>query len=94
MCRIYNLSADTLLDIDDISNTPTNEGKMLYHKLANLRDELELTQEKMVALLGVSVGTWSKYETGNLTPPLNRLQQICKTCKVSANYLLGLQDKT
>lgn len=67
---------------------------MLDHKLSNLRDQLELTQEEMATLLDVSVGTWSKYETGNLTPPLNRLQQICETCKVSANYLLGLQDKT
>jgi len=93
ICKIYGLSADELLEIVDISNTPDNEGKMLDHKLANLRDQLDLTQEKMAALIGVSVSTWSKYETGNRTPPLNRFLQICKNCKVSADYLLGLKEK-
>ena len=93
ICQIFNLSADTLLEIEDISETPSNGGMMLGYKLANLREQLDLTQEKMAALLGVSVSTWSKYETGNRTPPLNRLKKICKNCKVSADYLLGLKEK-
>ena len=90
ICQIFNLSADILLEINDISNTPSWSGKMLDYKLANLRDQLEITQEEMATLLTISVSTWTKYETGNRTPPLNRFQQICRTCRVSADYLLGL----
>lgn len=90
ICQIFNLSADTLLEINDISNTPFRGRKLLEYNLINLRDQLEVTQEEMATLLTISVSTWSKYETGNRTPPLNRFQQICKTCKVSADYLLGL----
>lgn len=93
MCQIFTLSADTLLQIHDVSHTPSNKRDMLDYKLANIRDQLGFTQKEMADLIKVSVSTWSKYETGNRTPPLVRFQHICKNCKVSADYLLGIQNK-
>lgn len=90
LCEVLDLSADSLLCINDVSNNPENKGRMLAHTFSNVREKLEMNQEKIAKLVGVSTGTWSKYETGNRTPPLKRFQMICKECKVSADYLLGL----
>lgn len=94
LCELLDLSADVLLCIEDTSNNPENKGRMLGNTFVNVRDKLEMNQEQIARLVGVSTGTWSKYESGNRTPPLKRLQKICKLCKVSADYLLGLtKDK-
>ncbi|MER2169459.1 MAG: helix-turn-helix transcriptional regulator [Psychrobacillus psychrodurans] len=93
LCEILGLSADSLLCIKDISNNPENKGGMLAGKFANIRDNLGMSQKEIAKLVDVSTGTWSKYETGNRTPPLKRFQTICKECKVSADYLLGLSQK-
>lgn len=90
ICQRLDLSADKILEIDDVSSTPSNKGGFLNQKLANIRDNSDLTIEEMASLFEVSASTWTKYENGSRTPPLKRLQKICKTCKVSANYLLGI----
>jgi len=92
ICQTLNLSADIILEIDDTSSTPSNKGGLLNQKLANIRDNMELTIEEMASLFDVTASTWTKYENGSRTPPLKRLQKICKTCKISADYLIGIQS--
>lgn len=93
ICLLFDLSADDIFSIKDTSNTPNNKGKMLNHKLANIRDNMDFSQEQMANFIDVSISTWSKYESGNRNPPLDRFKIICERCKVSADYLLGLKEK-
>lgn len=91
ICILFNASADQLLEIKDISNTPKNQGNMLNDKLYNVRETLNLQQDEIATLINISISTWSKYESGFRVPPLQRFRDICNHCKVSADYLLGLQ---
>ena len=89
-CEIFNLSADDILELNDISKTPKNRGGMLYQKLRDLREQLGYDLKEAANKIQVSTGTWSKYENGVRTPPLSRFKKICLEFYVSADYLLGL----
>lgn len=61
-------------------------------KLKRLRDEKELTQKELGALLGVTRATISSYERCALYPSIEALIKICQFFNVSADYMLGLSD--
>lgn len=89
ICEKLNISADSLLGINDVSSTPSNKGGLFNNRLANVREHLDLTTKDIADLVDVSVSTWTKYEKGSRKPPLKRIKKICEKCKVSADYLLG-----
>lgn len=47
-----------------------------------------LSQEKLAVELGVSWSTVNRYESGNTTPPLNRLRLIAEVLEVDISHLL------
>ncbi|MDT3386622.1 MAG: helix-turn-helix domain-containing protein [Bacteroidota bacterium] len=42
--------------------------------------------------IGVNYDTFRKWIRGSRTPMAKNIVKICKTCKVSADWLLGLKD--
>ena len=47
----------------------------------------------MAKALGVSPSTYNKYETNNQIPRLDFIQNICKQFKVSADWLIGVNNQ-
>mgnify|MGYP001099100700 CR=1 FL=1 len=63
-------------------------------RLKELRIQSGLTQKALAEKLGVSPTGYAGYEQGYREPDFKTLVKICKTFKVSADYLLGLEDDT
>ena len=61
-------------------------------KVKRLRDEKELTQKELGALLGLTRATISSYERCALYPSVEALISICLFFNVTADYMLGLAD--
>lgn len=62
---------------------------MFSEKLKSLRKEKSLSQEQVAEKLNVSRQTISKYETGDATPDIKKLDEMVKLFNVSYDYLLG-----
>ena len=61
-------------------------------RLIELRKVIKLTQLQMAECVNVSRTTYSSWEQGKSKPDLEVLVQLCKTFKVSSDYLLGISD--
>lgn len=61
----------------------------LYENIKKFRKEKELTQEKLAEILGVTVGTVSKWENANNTPDIMMLATLAELFDVSIDALLG-----
>lgn len=61
-------------------------------RLRELRDENELTQEKVAAFLNIKQNTYSQYENGRRQVPTEVLIKLSRLYKVSVDYILGLTD--
>lgn len=65
----------------------------LYERIRNLREDNDLSQDKVAAFLNVSQPTYSRYESGHLDIPTEVLIALSKYYQVSVDYLLGLKDE-
>ena len=63
---------------------------LIENNLKYCRENLEMTQEEMGYVLGVSKGTVANWENGNDSIPLRQLVKICNQYNVSIDFLLGL----
>ena len=61
-------------------------------RLKEQRIEKGVYQKEVAKEIGVSVGAYANYENGNREPEYAILVKLCKYYKVSADYLLGLED--
>lgn len=64
----------------------------VYKRIGDLREDHDLSQEKLAEILNVSQSTYSRYENGRLDIPTEILIALSKHYKVSVDYLLGLKD--
>ena len=64
----------------------------MYHRLRNLREDRDLTQAAVAAVLHVSQTTYSRYERGVLDIPTDILIKLAAFHKTSVDYLLGLTN--
>lgn len=62
-------------------------------RIKELRKLHGLTQEKMAAILNYGSSAISNYERGKNQPSLNDLARLAIYFKVSADYLLGIENK-
>lgn len=62
------------------------------NRLSALRDESEIGQKELAAILGVTPNTISDYENGVINPSLKVLLKISEHFAVSLDYLMGLSD--
>ena len=64
----------------------------MKERLKEIRKEKYLTQADVAKAIGISVSAYSNYEQGIREPSLEILIALCKFFKVSADYLLGLEN--
>ena len=92
-CNLYDYSLDFVMGLT--RNNNRNNAKIKTNKnliglrLKDLRNSLNLTQEKFANKCGISQTTYSHYENGfNLITTTNAYS-ICKTYNVSMDWLVG-----
>lgn len=62
-------------------------------RMRALRQDHDLSQEKIAKMLGVAQTTYSQYELDKRPMPIEYLVALCKFYNVSSDYMLGLTDK-
>lgn len=65
----------------------------MYPRIRDLREDHDLSQTKLAALLGMSQTGYSKYETGENALPVEVLEKLADLYAVSTDYLLGRTDR-
>ncbi len=67
---------------------------MRYIKIMrDLREDHDLTQSQVAAILGTSQTMYARYERGANELPIRHLIALCDLYKVSADFFLGRTDK-
>ena len=64
----------------------------MYHRIRDLREDLDMTQTEIANMLGMSQTGYSKYETGENDIPTAILIKLADLYNVSIDYLLGQTD--
>lgn len=59
-------------------------------RIRDLREDADLSQQEVAALLNVSQTTYSRYESGVLDIPYRSLVTLAQYYHTSVDYLLGL----
>ena len=62
---------------------------MLLPKLRDLREDHDMKQKEVAAILGIDQRVYSNYETGKRDIPLRHLITLADFYHVSVDYLLG-----
>ena len=65
---------------------------MYIPRLKDLREDHDLAQKQVAALLGIDQRVYSNYELGKRALPLRHLVKLAEYYHVSTDYLLGLSD--
>ena len=63
-----------------------------YDRIRALREDNDLTQKEIAAILNMSQTGYSKYETGENDIPTKILIDLAKYYNTSIDYLLGVTD--
>ena len=62
-------------------------------RLKQFRQKHGLSQAEAAASIGIDQRQWSRYENGKNELPIRYLREICIAHKVSADWLLGLNNE-
>lgn len=62
----------------------------MYPRIRDLRQDRDLSQKQLAAMLGMSQTGYSKYETGENDIPTSILIRLARLYGTSVDYLLGL----
>ena len=65
---------------------------MLYQRIRDLREDKDLTQQKMGEILSCSQRVYSNYERGELDIPTEILIKLADFHNVSVDYILNRTD--
>lgn len=63
--------------------------RTLIEKLRGIREDNDLTQQQVAAVLGTSQTMYARYERGANELPLRHLITLCRFYNVSADYFLN-----
>ena len=66
---------------------------MKFDRIRELREDKDLTQKQMAAILNCSQQVYSNYELGQREIPLQTLIALAKFYNVTTDYILGIGDK-
>lgn len=67
---------------------------MKYTKrIRDLREDHDKTQKEIADYLGTSQTMYARYERGANELPIRHLIKLCQFYKVSADYILGIDEK-
>lgn len=64
-----------------------------YQRIRNLREDNDLTQKEIAALLETTPQQYSLWERGDREIPLHHFVRLAKYYHVSLDYLAGLTNK-
>jgi len=64
----------------------------MYRRIRDLREDKDMTQNDVAKYLNCSQRTYSGYEIGNRSIPIQTLIALAKLHKTSVDYLLGLTN--
>ena len=64
----------------------------MFYRLRYLREEKNLSQSSLAAMLNMSQTGYSKYETGENDIPTAILLKLAELYGTSTDYILGLTD--
>ena len=64
-----------------------------YRRLRDLRDDHDMVQKQVAAVLGTSQKQYSRWETGTSEIPAHHMIALARFYGVTTDYLLGLSDK-
>lgn len=67
--------------------------KQYYEILRDLREDADLTQKEVAAVLNTTQQVYSRYEKGINEMPVRHLIMLVRFYGVSADYVLGLSKK-
>lgn len=62
-------------------------------RLRDLREDNDKTQQETANVLGTSQTMYARYERGANELPIHHLITLCKFYNVSADYILGIDEK-
>ena len=65
-----------------------------YRRIRDLREDNDLTQQKVAAFLNMKQSQYSRYERGIRDIPTDILIKLAKLYKTSTDYILGLTEET
>ena len=65
---------------------------MYYPRLRDLREDQELKQKEVAAVLGIDQRVYSNYETGKREIPTRLAIRLAELYNTSTDYILGLTD--
>ncbi len=65
----------------------------INERLRDLREERECNQQTIAEQINVTQRTYSDYETGKTTIPLERLIVLAKLYNVSVDYIIGVTNR-
>ena len=68
------------------------EVRNLFHRIRDLREDHDLTQEYIANNLCIKQATYSRYESGAINIPVDILIQLAQFYQTSVDYLLGLTN--
>jgi len=61
-------------------------------KIRNAREDMDLSQREIAALIPMNQSNYSKIERGIQEPNLEQLRRICQILNLDPRYLLNLGD--
>ena len=62
-------------------------------RIRDLREDHDMTQQQIADILQTSQTMYARYERGANEMPIRHLISLCKFYHVSADYILGLNNK-
>lgn len=62
---------------------------MYFQRLRDLREDMDMSQERIGKVLGISQTVYSRYERGYQTIPVEHLLVLADYYNVSVDYILG-----
>ena len=65
---------------------------MYYRRLRDLREDHDMTQDELVAILGMHKTTYTNYEQGKREIPFALVIRLAKLYNVSIDYIAELAD--
>jgi len=66
---------------------------MIYPRIKNLREDLDLSQADVASILHCTQAAYSYYENGKRDVPTSVLIALASLYNCSTDYLLGISDK-
>ncbi len=72
-------------------NIPEGVERVIFTKIKELRLEHELKQIVIARVLGVAQNTYSDYELGKVSVPVDIIIKLARFYRVSTDYILGIK---